>query len=188
LCFIDADVQIQPEFAGILSLLRPGRFFRATPPAPKELSGTVLVLWKDFRRVGGFDEVFEGWGADDLEFFSRLREQELKEETFPTEWLTPLPHSDELRTQHSQIKDKNLSWTINSLYSQIKLDLSRVLDREVTLPERQYLYAQVKDWILRVAEGKSKAAEMKVAIRKHQLATGEVEGFLYYRYRGVREQ
>lgn len=185
LCFLDADVKLKPEFAGIFSLLRPGRFFRATPPAAKELSGTVICLWKDYRRVGGYDDVLEGWGANDLEFFSRLRELDLKEEQFPTEWVEPIPHSDELRGQFAEIKDVSVSWTFNALYAQIKLDLARVLNREVTLVERQYLYAQVKDWVLRVLRGNAKRSEMKVAIRKHQLGGGVVNGYLVYEFKGV---
>lgn len=51
------------------------RFYRATrlKPRPKLLAANAAVHRRDFERVNGFDERFEGWGYEDEDLARRLR-------------------------------------------------------------------------------------------------------------------
>src|SRR5262245_31215668 len=54
LCFIDADVALDPSFTtSVLPLLRPGHYYKAQP-FQKGLFGTFLCARSDFERVGGY--------------------------------------------------------------------------------------------------------------------------------------
>src|SRR5437868_449136 len=64
LCFFDADVILDAQLAQrLLEMVRPGQFFVAHPWV-RELAGTVVCSRTDFERVGGYDEVIQGWGSE----------------------------------------------------------------------------------------------------------------------------
>ena len=46
----------------------------------------------DFRRVGGFEEVFHGWGGEDIELGFRLRRAGVTIEVAPDAWVVVAPH------------------------------------------------------------------------------------------------
>jgi len=97
LCLVDADVRLDPRFAeAVLPLLQPGFYLRANPWS-KGLWGTVICTRQDFDKVDGYDEVFQGWGAEDDEFYGRLNWLGLKLKGFPASLLEQLTHSDDLR-------------------------------------------------------------------------------------------
>ncbi|MGC4876006.1 glycosyltransferase [Micromonospora sp. DT43] len=50
------------------------------------------VRTDDFRRVGGFEEKFEGWGGEDMELALRLQRGGLTIEVAPDAWVVVAPH------------------------------------------------------------------------------------------------
>ena len=50
------------------------------------------VRTDDFRRVGGFEEKFEGWGGEDMELALRLQRAGLSIEVAPEAWVVVAPH------------------------------------------------------------------------------------------------
>ena len=55
----------------IADRLAAGRFL-LPDPRPPPLWGAVVVSARDFARVGGYDEAFQGWGAEDDDLLDRL--------------------------------------------------------------------------------------------------------------------
>ena len=55
-------------------------------------TGNCSVRTDDFRRVGGFDEIFQGWGGEDMELGFRLQRAGLPIELAPAAWAVVAPH------------------------------------------------------------------------------------------------
>lgn len=146
-CFVDADIMLAPEFA-----LRIGRecaektFLRAWP-VTMETWGTFACRREDFWRVGGYDEVYEGWGASPEDLYLRLAAAGCSEKQFPGSLISSIPHSDDRRTAHYANKDRWWQHRINSLYLIAKLDLMKLLGTELPLEQRTALYARANQAI-----------------------------------------
>jgi hypothetical protein len=125
--FLDADATCRPGFsAWLLPRLSPDRFWIAgLDTAGWEhpgLVGFLALSVSAFRRSGGFDEQFRDWGAEDLEFRLRLHlEHGLDYDEIPIDLLDSLPHGDELRVEHYEIKDLERSHLRNQVYFARKL-------------------------------------------------------------------
>jgi glycosyltransferase involved in cell wall biosynthesis len=147
LLLIDADVAVAPTFVQAISpVLRHGVFLRPTP-CPVELSGTFVVAGSDVARIGGYDEVFEGWGGEDVDMFQRLERAGLKEGAFPGQLLSFVPHDDEARGRYHAIGNPRANVVVNNLYRLVKDDMSAL---GVDLPEdsRRSIYGQIKQGYL----------------------------------------
>jgi len=142
LCFFDADVILDANFAAqALSRVQAGNYYVAQP-GRKALTGTVVCAREDFLRVGGYDEVYQGWAEEDLDLYDHFLFCGMKRQGFPQEWLTPIAHADDLRVQHHALKSPQVSQTINVLYRRAKYDLMRQIARELTEEERRGLHAE----------------------------------------------
>jgi glycosyltransferase involved in cell wall biosynthesis len=147
LFLIDADVAVEPTFvAAIAPLLLPGVFLRPTPLL-HELYGTLVVASSDLAEIGGYDEVFEGWGSEDVDLVRRLESTGRREETFPAQLLAIIPHGDELRGRYHSIGNPRDNLVVNSLYRRIKADL-RALGVELNEERRRAVYAQIRQSFL----------------------------------------
>ncbi|MBI2805335.1 MAG: glycosyltransferase [Planctomycetes bacterium] len=146
LCFFDADGLLSPHFAErMLPVLRSSHFYAMDAPGNSpNVAGTVICPRSDFLRIGGYDEVFEGWGGEDRDFYARLRFHRLQRDVIPAELVTSIPHDDDQRVQHFDTKTPQVSQTVNLLYRTAKLDLMRLMERELERSERDQLYAEVK--------------------------------------------
>jgi glycosyltransferase involved in cell wall biosynthesis len=142
LCFFDADVILSPDFARqVAPTLRAGHYYLAQP-RKRGLSGTVICTRDDFRQLGGYDDVIQGWGEDDMDFYSRLLRRGLRPLDFPSQLLTLIEHDNQMRVQHFPIKSVPVSQTINRLYCLAKLDLMNLLGRNLSDEERRNLHAE----------------------------------------------
>ncbi len=142
--FVDSDVLLTPDFHHFaLPLLQQKRYVRSDSPA-HELAGFVMCALQDFTMAGGYDETFEGWGAEDTDFYLRLELTGCRKTTLDSHLTRALTHTDGLRTQFHRLRDRFLSLRINSLYLQAKTDLARHLGL-IQLPQvqRQKLYAEI---------------------------------------------
>ncbi|HXQ14405.1 MAG TPA: glycosyltransferase family 2 protein [Caulobacteraceae bacterium] len=143
LFLVDADVAVAPAFvATIAPLLRAGVFLRPTPISP-ELSGTFVVARSDFAAIGGYDEVFEGWGGEDIDVVKRLEDSGRQAGTFPGELLRFAAHGDEVRGFYHAVGNPRVNVVINSLYRRVKNDLAAL---GVDPPEeiRRTIYDQIR--------------------------------------------
>ena len=152
LAFVDADVQLAPRFTeSIAALLQPRHFYRAKPFAD-DLMGTVVCSRADFDRAGGWDEVMQGWGAEDFDFFNMLRFAGSTERYFPARLVRTIAHSHSMRVRYHQTKKHWLSLTVNDLYSRAKLDLMRLRQGALHPEARVELYDAVSRLVRRSLE------------------------------------
>lgn len=149
IAFIDADVLVDPGFLyGAMPLLQEGSFLVAEP-CPHELAGFLVCRRDDFRRVGGYDDVFTGWGSEDRDLCVRLERLGARRRPFASAALQSLPHTDADRTRFHAITDRFVSLRINGMYFQIKHDLARLTGLpDLPQQDRVALYARVRDQVL----------------------------------------
>ena len=103
-------------------LLAPGCFYRAEPSTP-DAWGTTVCTAEDFLDIGGYDEVIQGWGKDDEDFYARLIMAGVRHAGFPGEMVQAVTHSDTERVAHYDEKDHWLNASINHVYCRAKIDL-----------------------------------------------------------------
>lgn len=149
LCLMDADTLLGPDCCnGLLPRLAAGHFYRPDPQPP-DLCGMVVCALQDFRAIGGYDELFEGWGCEDRDLYLRLQRLGCKAATFPSEDLRFIAHDDAMRTRHHAVSDRFLSLRINGMYLQIKNDLALQIGKVDLDPrDRQALYARIRQRVL----------------------------------------
>lgn len=143
LLVIDADVVVAPTFAEeIRPLLRSGVYLRPAPLSG-ELFGTVVVASADLAEIGGYDEVFEGWGSEDVDLMARLEQIGRRADAFPARLLSPMSHGDDLRGRFHAIANPRANLVINALYRQAKVDL-RAQGVDLNEAGRRGLYDQIR--------------------------------------------
>lgn len=115
-CFVDADTLIAPTFLKeIEAVVLPRRFLVFAPKrVDRDLCGVLCVHQEDFHKSGGFDTNYIGWGGADLELRVRLYNQGcLFHALDPKHFAAAISHSDELRTQFFQEKNRRVSYQAN---------------------------------------------------------------------------
>lgn len=153
LCFVDADILLDPQFSrNLMPRLKAGYFFQAHPTR-RQMAGTVVLRQDDFASVGGYDEVIAGWGGEDVDLYGRLVLRGVRRAVFPVDWLDEIPHSDAIRGANREIGDIQTSHHVNTLYRQTKLDIMCLLNREVNVEERKALYQEIKASVERTPPG-----------------------------------
>jgi glycosyltransferase involved in cell wall biosynthesis len=82
-----------------------GIFLRPLPETLAELSnkgtvgcaGRIAVKREDFFAIGGYDEKYKGWSAEDANLDKRLQDCGLIKQDIDIEYLNDIPHSNEMR-------------------------------------------------------------------------------------------
>lgn len=99
LLLLDSDTLVFPGFAEELACFPEGEFgFCRNPFTKRDLTGVLVVNTSDWARVGGMDERFRDWGAEDLDLRLRLRFGAGRSyHRIDPSHLQSLTHSDDLR-------------------------------------------------------------------------------------------
>ena len=149
ICFMDADTLVGPTFAADLRAACSDNSFLLLSPWQEQLTGLVACRLDSFNRIGGYDELFEGWGSEDLDLYWRLRRSGCQQAPLSLPGTSAIAHPDALRTQHHAITNRALAQRINMLYFQVKTDLARLTDAvEIPLADRQAVRAKVQEILL----------------------------------------
>lgn len=131
-CIIDADIKIDPDFVNwIRNNVHINSFYRHEPKngvRDKETWGTVICSRKNIIEIGMYDEVFSGWGGEDDDLYYRLRSAGVTEETYPSNYLNAITHSDSMRFKEYDIKNRYLQVLQNKIYSNIKNTVKGFVD------------------------------------------------------------
>lgn len=95
LIFLDADILLNAVVAERLAeIVTPGRFYLATP-RDDGFAGFLIVECDAFRRVGGYDPRYVGYGIEDDDLLMALTTAGLTGVTLPAAEIgTHLPHPD----------------------------------------------------------------------------------------------
>jgi glycosyltransferase involved in cell wall biosynthesis len=98
-CNVDADNFIGDGFAEYLAARtrRPKTFVRMAG-IKRGAKGRICARTQDLRQVGGYDENFESWGAEDGDLAERLRRSGVRQRTcYIEEFGNVIEHNDALR-------------------------------------------------------------------------------------------
>lgn len=152
ICFIDADIRVDPAWLDwIRGNLQSGHFYRAAKVQGRrdgETWGTVICQKAAFDRLGGFDEVFRGWGGEDTDLYFRLAENaDQFESAYPSHFVTAISHDDEERTRFHQLKNRWLQLVVNRYYRNAKYFLMRDSKIELPISIRESLMVQISDGV-----------------------------------------
>jgi len=151
LCFIDADVKVTPGWTQWMAdNLESGSFYRASKIDGERIRdtwGTVLCSRKGFIDIGGYDEAFRGWGGEDDDLYDRLKLARYAESDYPSGFVAAIHHDDEERTLFHEIKEKELHHFVNRFYLEAKLDLMKIIGRELPLAERLAIMEKIRSEI-----------------------------------------
>lgn len=124
ICFIDADILIDPEWVRWMrESLEDACFYRAELVAgerDRNAWGTCICPRSAFKAVAGYDEVIRGWGGEDDDFYLRLQSLGLRQHEFPAKFATGIPHGDEERTAFHENKDRFVQQDVNRCYMEVK--------------------------------------------------------------------
>jgi glycosyltransferase involved in cell wall biosynthesis len=181
LCFIDADVQLAANFAAAVTPLLQPRSFYQPDPRPMELMGTCIVHRDDFRRIEGYDDVLQGWGAEDGDFYARLKLIGTRLRNFPGDLLTPLPHDPAARVQFYEEKNQWLNCAANRVYCRAKFDLMLIKQGNLPHQMRATLYNKLYSATL---EAHADGQPLEIGIPLYEMDTkgcGPLEARLFYR-------
>ncbi len=145
LAFLDADGQVpSSEWSRWKGLVQPDHHFRMAIRR-SSLFGSALVPKAFFVAIGGYDDVMEGWGAEDTDLYARLVMAGCAGAELGPHTARPVEHDDDMRTAHYTEPDHLRSQRQNTLYSQIKQDLLRHFGtHHLPRESRQRLYEQVQ--------------------------------------------
>lgn len=146
ICFFDCDILFESAFAEtILSTLEPGYYYCPDPIRDSAVCGTFICSREDFERIGGYDEVYQGWGERDLDVYSALEFIGVKRKSFPSSLLRHLPHSEQLRVQFHNVKTRHVSQTINRIYRFVKFDVMHATGDFLSSNLRAELYEKAAE-------------------------------------------
>lgn len=152
ICFIDADILVQPELGGWLrESLQDGCFYRVEAvegERDRNVWGTCICPRSAFEAAGGYDEVLQGWGGEDDDFYFRLRDLGLVEKAFPAKYAIGIQHGDEERTEFHENKDRFVQQDVNRSYVAIKRLLNDSLG-EVDRDLRSQVFEAISRELLR---------------------------------------
>ena len=145
-CFFDCDILFDLRFAEqVLPLLQPGNYYCPSPIRDWALCGTFICSREDFNRIGGYDEVYEGWGERDLDVYTALEFIGIKRQTFPSSLLRHLSHSEQSRVRFHHVKARHVAQSTNRIYRFIKFDLMHVVGQFLPRSTREGLYQKISE-------------------------------------------
>jgi len=116
LCVLDADTLVTPAlWEWMVENLSSGRYYFFEGYKPRQdLSGVLVVSAEDFVLSGGYDEGFDGWGAEDFDMRCRLFFKLGRPyQEIPCGLARSIPHSDEQRVRFYGVKEKRVSHLAN---------------------------------------------------------------------------
>ncbi len=148
LCFADADVVMHLELGKWLEINQDSnRFYLYPAQKESELSGFLIVAREHFSKVGGYDEAFKGWGAEDKDLYERLARTGLSRFLIPPGSISSIPHGNELRLlgrESGGFDTKLETMAMNQLYRTIKRDSWQLTGREIELEKRKELFQFIR--------------------------------------------
>lgn len=157
LFFRDADIEVAPSFAAeVLPLLREGGHYLAVRRPIGPLAGALICSRSDWERLGGYDEVMQGWGYEDRDMYARLKASGSERRFFPTRLLQAIDHGDATRVANYEIKHREVSRLINHLYSLAKIELAAASGKEFGPQGRRRLYLEVRRAMPALLRGKGR--------------------------------
>jgi len=101
--FLDVDKQLDEKLiTDIRPRLESGSFYSfETANIHSNLAGSCICSRLDFEQIGGYDDIFQGWGWEDIDLYLRLKHKGLRHQALPGDFIAEIEHSEllELNTR-----------------------------------------------------------------------------------------
>ncbi len=110
---IDSDILLNLGFFDKYTIDESSVINGFTPPAFGTF-GTNLTSYDNFKKVNGYNELMDGWGEEDIDFYDRLKIAGITRKHF-VDMIYHLEHSDDKRTENQTEKNKLMSRVKNQL-------------------------------------------------------------------------
>jgi glycosyltransferase involved in cell wall biosynthesis len=138
LVFIDADIISYPGWTEWMQQqLQAGSFYRSSLVSGRpdyETFGTMICARSDFEAVGGYDEVYRGWGGEDRDIYERLVLRGIMEGEYPAKFVTAIHHGDEERAGWAGLQNKQEVLELNRSYREVKKFILKDINQYGDLP------------------------------------------------------
>ncbi len=123
--FLDADILLSKDFVSrVKDTLSTNKYYLLGKSRDVGAKGSVLVQREMALAIKGYDENYQGYSWEDIDFFTRLTYAGLSSQLLRTEPIGLINHSDEVRTEHYEMT-RQQSISTNRLYTAVKRDLMR---------------------------------------------------------------
>ncbi len=120
ICFTDSDIEFPKDFVDqIHPILSEDSFYITERKGG--IWGTIICTRDDFIKAGGYDENFQGWGAEDDDLIYRLSKISKKQIIEPK--INHIDHGNDMRVKFYNIKNNAISADINRAYARAKYKL-----------------------------------------------------------------
>lgn len=129
LVFVDADHITNIGLSSHIYEIMMGADWSSPADTSREadISGFLCVKKEVFDSIGGYDEAFKGWGGEDIDIMVRIRMSGAIFSPINTEFITSIPHGDEIRQlngNHPMLNmGRRVSLQVSQLYMHIKIDI-----------------------------------------------------------------
>jgi glycosyltransferase involved in cell wall biosynthesis len=167
-CFIDADVIIAENFSNhILPSLTPSHFYNFKPNNTRlDLIGTVIAESSTVQKMGGYDEIIQGYGGEDVEFYECLKRHGAKNVRLEDSLVTKmLKHSHQERTKYYDQKDIIFSMVTVSFYRILKCHVRTVSpDIDFDVDKRKRIFAEALRGTQMAFDAPDGRVELEVAL------------------------
>lgn len=165
--FIDADIVIAADFMEkVAPQLVAGRYHRFDSAKGPSIYGSNIVETLAARKIGGYDEAFEGWGGEDTDFYDRLDVSGVSSLQLGSSVINRIiNHPTEVRTRFYRERNIALSQTTNTLYRVLKRKVARLSPiTQLDLPLRKTIYRVAQQAVERAAVAPDHAVEFQMEL------------------------
>ena len=108
----------------------------------RPLNGLIHIYKRDFNKVGGYNEDFQGYGYDDEDLYNRLTDINLNRKYLNNNpcCVFHIPHSSQLSTDNYE--NKNITQTSRRNYYKSNPTVKHKIDKKIciTLKQHKHLY------------------------------------------------
>ena len=145
LVFLDADMMIGPGFVEFLAQNMKGRSFGTFGlGVANSARGGCVVERALFNAIGGYDEILEGYGGEDLDLYTRLRFLHARHVDLPSEYIANVIEQDQATREKFRGPNLRKQFLRGMAYQLAKETIMRVTDDPKLKEElRRNLYGAV---------------------------------------------
>jgi glycosyltransferase involved in cell wall biosynthesis len=165
LVFLDADMVIAPGFVDYLAEnMKPRSYGTFGGGVANSARGGCVVERALFNTVGGYDEVIEGYGGEDLDLYTRLRFLRARHVALPREYIANVIEQDEEAREKYRGPNLRKQFLRGMTYQLAKDSIMRMTDKAKLNEEfRRNLYGAVDRQLGSVFTGE-KDLELRLGI------------------------
>jgi len=165
LVFLDADMMIGAGFVDFLAQNMKGRSFGTFGGrVANSARGGCVVERALFNAVGGYDEILEGYGGEDLDLYTRLRFLRARHVALPPEYITNVIEQDQGAREKFRGPNLRKQFLRGMAYQLAKDSLTRMTDNpKLNENLRRNIYGAVDRQLDSVFTGE-KDLELRLAV------------------------